>query len=176
MSLPAIHMPQKKARESFDSVLAKNLVVARWAAGLTQHELAEAANVSRATIAQLETGYSDPRLSTIVSLADAIGISPFLLLWGKLEVEAIASLQTWREAHPIDLPEGEVERMRRLLQSGMLKDRSRAAQVGAALASAAGHSTPTEKVGAAVLSAVLPGEGTTLGIALAQLMKPVQDE
>ena len=169
MSADPIPMPAKQ-RESFDSVLAKNLVVARTAAGLTQHELAESAGVSRATVAQLETGYSDPRLSTIVHLAKAIGISPLLLLAGELEVAALADIRQWLTDNPIELPHGEVDRMRRLLRSGMLKDRGRAARLGAALATAAGYDSTAEKVGAAVLSAILPGSGTVLGIARAELL------
>ena len=172
MSAESIPLP--KPRESFDSVLAKNLVVARSAAGLTQHELAEAARVSRATIAQLETGYSDPRLSTIVHLANGIGISPLLLLAGALEVEALSNISQWLTDHPIDLPPDEIDRIKRLLRTGMLKDRGRAARLGAALAAAKGHDTTAEKVGAAVLSAILPGSGTVLGIALAELIGPVE--
>ena len=158
-------------RESIDSVLAKNLVVARLAAGFTQQELADTARVSRATIAQLETGYSDPRLSTVVSLAEAMGVSPLFLLWGVPEVRAISQVQQWLQANPIDLPSEQVDRMHRLLSTGMLKDRARAASVGASLAAAAGHPSVSDKVGAAVLSAMLPGTGTTLGIALASLLQ-----
>lgn len=157
-------------RESYDSVLGKNLVVARTAAGLTQQELADAANVSRATIAQLEAGYSDPRLSTVVSLASAMGISPFLLLWGREEVQALTQLPAWLESHPIHLPPAEVEHMRQLLRTGMLKDRARAARVGASLAAAVGHGSGSDRVGAAVFSAFLPGDGTKLGIALSELL------
>ena len=65
---------------AIDTLLARNLVTARLRAGLTQFELAAAARVSRATIAQLESGDSDPRLSTLVEIAKALRISPLALL------------------------------------------------------------------------------------------------
>jgi len=64
------------------STLAKNIMLARRAKYLSQGELAEKAGYSRALLAQIETGKADPSLSTIVSLADALNISPFLLLLG----------------------------------------------------------------------------------------------
>src|SRR4051794_36437921 len=83
---------EQPVRESIDSTLAKNLVAARLIAGLTQHELASAAGISRAPIPQLKPGSTAPRLSTIVDLARALGIAPIVLLAGTPEVEALASL------------------------------------------------------------------------------------
>src|SRR5687768_12725726 len=111
--------------------LADNLLAARTIAGLTQQELADAAGVSRATVAQLETGDGDPRLSTIVHLAEALQISPMLLIVGKPEVTALALLAKENLERPIKLADADAERIRRLVSSGNVTDRLRAARVGA---------------------------------------------
>ena len=156
-------------RESPDATLAKNLVVARQAANLTQHGLAAAALVSRATVAQIETGYSDPRLSTIVDLARALGVPPYFLLVGVEEVNALIAMPEALAERPLHVPPGELERMRCLIRSGMLKDRIRAARIGAAVASEAGRQSPTAAISAAVFSAIQPDGGTAVGTVLGEL-------
>lgn len=156
-------------RESADAVLAKNLVAARTVAGVTQQELASRADVSRATVAQIETGSSDPRLSTIIHLAEALGVPSLLLLAGVEDVRAltaISSAATVKDAAPLAVGIHEVERMQRLLRSGMLKDRLRVARLGAAVARATGHTDPAVLIGAAIFSACQPGPGTVAGTAL----------
>lgn len=157
-------------REGADSILAKNLVVARLVVGMTQQQLAAAAGVSRATIAQLETGYSDPRLSTIVELARALHLPAIFLLLGMDEIQAFETLATHGEVEPMAITAAEVERMRRLAATGMLKDRVRAARLGAAIARSAGQAAPSAFVGAAIFSAVRPGAGTRTGMLLGQLL------
>ncbi len=179
-------------KESADAILAKNLVAARVTAGLTQQDLAIASDISRATIAQLETGCSDPRLSTIVDLARALGISPMLLLIGPSEARALAELPQRVANAPLSLPAADVVRMRGYVASGMLKDRLRAAALGATIArdasrsgetssrsndpgtadhgTAVGSSSAAVWIWAAVLSAILPGEGTAIGAAVGQLL------
>ncbi len=50
--------------------------VKHWRAfrGLSQRDLAERADVGQVLIARLELGQTDPRLSTLVKLTDALGI------------------------------------------------------------------------------------------------------
>jgi len=179
-------VPPERAprREGADALLAKNLVVARMLTGLTQHGLAAAATVSRATIAQLETGCSDPRLSTIVDLATALGIPPIFLLVGVEEVRALAALllpppkspdgdSTGPAAAPVfspKVPAPDLARMQEFVRSGMLKDRMRAARVGASVARAAGPLSEATPVSAGIFSAILPGAGTVVGAALAELL------
>jgi DNA-binding XRE family transcriptional regulator len=155
--------------ESAGAVLAKNLVVARVVAGVTQHALAAAAGVSRATIAQLETGCSDPRLSTIVLLARALGIPAIVLLMGKPETIALTALLE-NPSPPISLSEGDVAHMRRLLDTGMLRDRIRAAVVGADLARRAADAATESQVVAAIFSAIHPGPGTIAGTLLGRML------
>jgi DNA-binding XRE family transcriptional regulator len=169
-SLNAQPAPTAPRRESIGSILAKNLVVARIAAGMTQHELAILADISRATIAQLEAGASDPRLSTVVDLAGAMRISPLLLLAGALDVSAFIALRDGAStATDIDLLPDDVERMSRYAASGLLKDRVRAARVGAAAARVAKRGQ-AGVIAAALFSPMRPGAGTRLGATLGQLL------
>lgn len=75
---------------AIDGRLARNLIAARTAAGWTQEALSAAARISRATIAQLETGSSDPRLSTIAALAQALNVPTVALLVGIGEFQLLA--------------------------------------------------------------------------------------
>ncbi len=61
---------------STEFMLAKKIKKIREKAGLTQEALARKADVSYNTIIKLETGgIKDPRISTIIKIADALAIS-----------------------------------------------------------------------------------------------------
>jgi transcriptional regulator with XRE-family HTH domain len=64
------------------ATFGSNLRRARQAAGLSQESLADAADLHRNTIPALENDQSEPRLSTILALARALGIEPMELLKG----------------------------------------------------------------------------------------------
>ncbi len=64
----------------FKLYLAQNVTSARRRAGMTQLELAKAAELSRATVHLVEAGICDPRLSTITRLADALRVNAWDLL------------------------------------------------------------------------------------------------
>lgn len=60
--------------------IGANLQRLRGLRGLTQEAAAEAAGLSRAAYRNLEAGLSEPRASTLVALAKALGVSPADLL------------------------------------------------------------------------------------------------
>jgi DNA-binding XRE family transcriptional regulator len=60
--------------------LAQNVVRARHRAGLTQLQLAKAAELSRATVHLVEAGICDARLSTVARLAEALQLDALDLL------------------------------------------------------------------------------------------------
>jgi transcriptional regulator with XRE-family HTH domain len=180
MSLPSpSHSDPLPRPEGVAAKLARNLVAARVAAGVTQQQLAERADVSRATIAQIEAGVSDPKFSTILQLARALNVDPLLLLLGTNELATIASLLKLDLASPQyeQLRTSDLREIQRLVNSGMVRDRVNAARLGAAAAQAAGYATEAS-IGAAIGAAISPGQGTVLGAALAQLLsgKPVGDQ
>jgi transcriptional regulator with XRE-family HTH domain len=63
-------------------LFAANLRRCRRAAGLSQEALGFRARLHRTEISLLERGERDPRLTTIVRLADALGVEPGRLLEG----------------------------------------------------------------------------------------------
>lgn len=56
--------------------IAANLAEARAEAGLTQGQLAERSGLHRTEISLIEREGREPRLGTLVKLADALGIPP----------------------------------------------------------------------------------------------------
>lgn len=72
--------------------LGESLALARKARGQTQAELAEESDLSRATIAQIEAGDADPKLSTISDLASALDVSPAWLVMTEEDLEVIAEI------------------------------------------------------------------------------------
>lgn len=159
------------AVEAARDALARNLAAARSALGWSQEDLAQSAGVSRATVNQLEggaSGKSDPRLSTVAGLATALGISPMLLLLDREELDAISEIPTSQEAERVSsqLNAEQLETMRRLLRSGVAKNRAEAIAIGTSAAMVAGLSAGP-LAAAAIGTAILPGIGTAVGAAIA---------
>lgn len=63
-------------RHPIGNRVALNVAYYRNRAGMTQQQLADAARVSRATVNLIESGESDPRLSTLELLARALSVDP----------------------------------------------------------------------------------------------------
>ena len=151
--------------------LARNLVAARIALEISQDTLATSASVSRATVIQIEGGEGDPKLSTLVSLADALGVSPMFLLLGREDLEALSDLRN-AEGLPVvsdELSEEDIETMRRLLRSGISRNRNKAIKIGTAAALATGAAASTLSA-IAIGSILLPGIGTAIGAVLGGIM------
>ena len=146
------------------STLGTNLVLARQASGLTQAELSERAGTSRATIAQIESGEGDPRLSTLGAIADALGVGTFVLLLGKADIKKLVAL--------VDAPSGlrsvvsageDADRLAELATSQLPADQRRAARLSSDLVARLGSTGSGAAVGAAIGTALMPGLGTLVG-------------
>lgn len=59
--------------------LTHELEAARKAAGLSQDELAERAGLSRMTVQRTESGQIDPRMSSLLVMAQALGLDLMLV-------------------------------------------------------------------------------------------------
>jgi transcriptional regulator with XRE-family HTH domain len=173
-SLPS--HPLLRSIEASKEILARNLSTARIALGMSQEQLAEASGVSRATIIQLEAAEGDPRLSTIAGIAAALEVSPVFLFMDKDELAAIANASSSIEAERIrgNLSPDEIETMRRLLQSGIAKNRTKAVGMGVSTVIAAGLVGGIAS--AAIGTALIPGVGTALGAAIGALMSNKRSE
>ncbi|MCX5658747.1 MAG: helix-turn-helix transcriptional regulator [Planctomycetota bacterium] len=148
--------------------IARNLILARHALGVTQEELAASSGVSRATIAQIESGGSDFRLSSLLDIAQALGISPALLF---VRAGDIASVGRFVRQASVDrvlgtLPAADVDRMKQWRSTGLQKDLFRVVHSAADAAQTAGYSSAGAAVGAGIGSAESPGLGTAIGTLL----------
>ena len=65
---------------------------ARREVGLSQEDLAEAANLSRDAVVRLERGERTARIDTAMSLAEALGVSPAYLIGDTNTDERLARL------------------------------------------------------------------------------------
>lgn len=155
-----------KPAEEYSLVLGRSLLAARTANHMTQHELAAASGVSRATIAEIESGKGDPRLSNIVALAKALRTSPMMLLLekGALTSQLAENLQERVEA--LQIPSESIEKMKSFLDTSSRTGTQQAAIEGIRALGAGGGAG----VGAAIGSVVFPGIGTAIGAALGGLL------
>ncbi len=78
--------------------LGRNVTVARNAAGMTQAALAEKARLGRSSIGKIESfNTNDVSLSTVASLADALGVPAYLLLLESEDWSRLASIGSVKE-------------------------------------------------------------------------------
>jgi transcriptional regulator with XRE-family HTH domain len=73
---------------SLQDAFSRVLIAARRASGLSQEGLAEAAQIDRTYPSMLESGMREPKLSTFVRLAVALGVEPTQMLEATLAMQA----------------------------------------------------------------------------------------
>ena len=74
-----VHVP-KLTQRALQRLLGRNVLRLREEQGLSQEELAEASGLSVRNLQRLEVGEVNANLVTIVSLANALGVDPVVLL------------------------------------------------------------------------------------------------
>jgi transcriptional regulator with XRE-family HTH domain len=155
--------PQSET-DSFRAQVAKNLWLSRYAAGITQDALAESSGISRATIAQIESGATDCRLATLTDISHALGVSPIVMMLREQEIGCLRELISPAQVERIlsRLSPDDLAMMEALRVSGLQKNITRAAQIGINAARAAGYVSRGAAVGAAIGSILSPGLGTAI--------------
>jgi transcriptional regulator with XRE-family HTH domain len=160
-------MTEREQQDTFrrrGTALGANLALAREAAGITQSELAESAGTSRATIAQIESGAGDPRLSTLGAIADALSVGTFVFLLGKQDIAKLMALTQKEKELTSAVPNDEdVGFLEELASSHLAADRRRAARMASKIASERGFDGIGAAVGAAIGTTLGPGLGTIVG-------------
>jgi len=155
-----------KNRAERKTALARNLQVARKAIGITQQDLLEIGGYTRATISKIESGGGDPRISTIVDLATALGISPLLLLITKDELLAVADACKNLEDDIETIPE-EVAVAFEFVNTATKKGLADAIQLAVENLKPEGKA---ENIGTAVGTVHQPGRGSQIGKALGKAL------
>jgi len=144
------------------AALAKNLLIARKATGTTQKELLGPKVSTRITISRIERGDGDPRLSSIVSLATTLGISPVLLLiTGDELLELASKLENWKKNKTKIPPEDAVA-----LELAPTGTRSQIDEVLELAQKALKPKGKAEKIGVAIGTVHKPGDGSHIGKSL----------
>lgn len=150
--------------EHWASTLAANLVTAREAAGFTQTELAVKAGSSRATVAQIESGRGDPRLSTLSALATALGVNTSILLFSDDDLHRLVELASQSNGvEDFKLSQDKKELLTQLSESRVTAERRKAARLSADFVVDKGYTGLGAAVGAAIGTGLLPGIGTVIG-------------
>jgi transcriptional regulator with XRE-family HTH domain len=100
--------------------LGESLALARKAEDLTQGELAEESGLSRATVANIESGGADPKISTIAELARALNMSPAWLLMSEEDMEIMGEIATSEDVSRFQrmLPDDLVSQISAMIRSG----------------------------------------------------------
>jgi transcriptional regulator with XRE-family HTH domain len=174
MTNDSLSDPPKAAPISVNGVVAQNIHIARNVLGWAQQRLAQEAGVSRATIAQLEAGIGDPRLSTIELLAVALHVSPAFLTLDQPGFRALSEIVSGTavlKAGNGQAHRRAMEALGHALKSGHYRGRLEAARMGVDAANQAGLKGTACIVGAALGSARLASRGTFLGAHLAHLIE-----
>jgi transcriptional regulator with XRE-family HTH domain len=162
--------------------LGKGLQLARQSSGLTQSELADEAGLSRATIAKIESGDADPKLSTLSRLAAALQVSPTWLMMSEQDMEVLARIASTSNIDVMleQLPDEKIGEIRALAKAGRMK---KVVQVVEQLESALGDEaeesdSPGGPVAGAtaIATGLLPGIGTALGKAWSRIQAEFDEE
>ena len=155
---------------SISGIIAQNLLIARTVLDWTQQQLANASGVSRATIAQLEAGLGDPRISTLELLANAMHVTAVFLLLDQGAFRALVEVKT-DDAYLATLSRRRpLEALDHAINSGRYHGRMDAARLGVDAAHEAGLTGNAHSVGAGIGSARFASKGTFLGAQFAYLV------